>query len=61
MSPGRLEIIEIVKDEVYLWPDEDRSIHLKAVTKSGDPIELNGSEARQLAAALVKLAEQIGE
>ena len=55
------EMITIADDEVVLWADEDLAIHLKAVTRFGDPVELTGAEARALAAALVGLATQIGE
>jgi hypothetical protein len=40
---------------------EQEAIHLKAVDKYGDPLELTGREARTLAQRLVRLAEMIGE
>jgi len=45
-------------DDVYLWLEQGTSVHIKAVTQSGDPVELNSAEARQLATALMDLADQ---
>jgi hypothetical protein len=45
--------------EIALWTDDDRSIHIKAVTSFGDPVELNAEEARELAEALVRLASAV--
>ncbi len=38
----------------------DGAIHLKAVTKFGDPVELTTEEARDLAELLMALAREIG-
>ena len=45
--------------EVYLWVEQESSIHIKAVTEYGDPVELTEEEARQLAEILRKLAKEI--
>jgi hypothetical protein len=47
--------------EVRVWTVHDLAIHIRAVSKEGDPVELNGAEARGLAEILVRLADQIGE
>jgi hypothetical protein len=39
------------------WAEAGSSVMLKAVTKSGDPVELSAGEARGLANALLKAAD----
>lgn len=51
---------QFIADEVRVWIEQEASIHLRAVTVEGDPVELTGLEARELAAALLRMAEQIG-
>jgi hypothetical protein len=51
--------IEIV-DDVRVWRDGG-SVHLKAVTASGDPTDLSGDEARRIAHRLLKLADEADE
>jgi hypothetical protein len=46
-------------DEARMWIEEDSSIHLKAVSTHGDPIELTAEEARQIANALLRLAAEL--
>jgi len=45
--------------EVAMWTADERSIHLKAISAHGDPVELNAEEARELAGELLRLASQI--
>ena len=42
--------------EIILWMEQESSIQLKAITAHGDPVELNATEARQLAQELLRLA-----
>jgi len=42
---------------VDAWIEQESSIHLKSVSKFGDPVELTAKEARILAENLNKLAE----
>lgn len=44
--------------ETGCWLD-DGAIHTKAVTSYGDPVELNSTEARLLARALVRFADEL--
>jgi len=44
-----------VKD-AFAWIEEQRAIHLKAVTPKGDAVVLTAAEVRTLAARLEKLA-----
>ncbi len=46
-------------DEAYMWIENGSSIHLKAVSPYGDPIELTADEAREIGEALLKLAAQL--
>jgi len=50
---------EFADGDVYFWIEQDSSIMLKAATKHGDPVELNAQEARKLAEALLKTAEEL--
>ena len=45
--------------EVRAWLEQDASIHLKAVTREGDPVELTGTEARRVAEELNRLADEL--
>ena len=45
--------------EVAMWTADERSIHLKAISAHGDPVELNAEEARELAGELLRLASAI--
>ena len=47
-----------IDDDVRVWLDPGGGITLKAVTKHGDPVELSASQARELAAALIRLADE---
>ena len=45
-------------DDVRVWLDESGGIAIKAVTSSGDPVELSSAEARLLADILNQLADE---
>ena len=45
--------------EAYLWIEQESSIHLRAVSAAGDPIELTANEARKIASALATLADEL--
>jgi hypothetical protein len=45
--------------EASVWIEQQTSIHLKAVSPQGDPIELTVEEARALASALLSLADEL--
>ena len=48
-----------IVDSVQAWLEQRASIHLKAVTAFGDPVELSSDEARMVAAALMRLADEL--
>lgn len=45
-------------DDVSVWIDPGGGITIKAVTTEGDPVELTPEQARQVAHALMELADQ---
>ena len=44
---------------VYLWVEQDTSIHIKATSDCGDPIELTADEANELGVILMNLSKSI--
>jgi hypothetical protein len=59
MDQEAQELYEV--DDVYLWLEQESSVHIKAVTSHGDPVELSPMEARRLAEILTKLADAADE
>jgi hypothetical protein len=59
MNNENTDIIKFSQGEVYLWPEQGSSIMLKAITKSGDPVELEPEEAKELGETLIRLAAKI--
>jgi hypothetical protein len=45
-------------DDVRVWLDDGGGISIKAVTSSGDPVELSSTQARLLANILNQLADK---
>jgi len=50
------EVMSIADGQITLWTADERSIHLKAISSHGDPVELSAEEARELARELLRLA-----
>jgi len=50
------EVLLFAERQIALWTDDERSIHIKAISTHGDPVELNAEEAKELAATLLRLA-----
>ena len=46
-------------DEVRVWAERDGPIMLRAVSASGDPVELNEEQARRIADALLSLVAMV--
>jgi hypothetical protein len=57
VSESRPEVTYLAGGDVYLWLEQESSVMLKAVTSSGDPVELEEEDARQLAAVLLRFAD----
>lgn len=49
-------LISLSDGEIKVWLEDERSIHLKAVTSFGDPVELSTEETKELADVLMRLA-----
>lgn len=47
--------------DVYVWIEQDSSVHIKAVTDHGDPVELTEDEAEELGNALISMSQQLRE
>ena len=54
MSPETIHEV----DDVRVWLDEAGGIAIKAITSSGDPVELSSTQARLLANVLNQLADE---
>jgi hypothetical protein len=52
MSGGRENSVELANGEVRIWIEQE-AVHIKAVDRYGDPVELSDVEVRQLADALL--------
>jgi hypothetical protein len=49
---------EVVRvKQAFAWIEQQRAIHLKAVTPKSEPVELTADEARRLAQQLTHLAD----
>lgn len=42
-----------------MWIEDDSSLHIKCITKQGDPVELNSEEVAELCETLQQLAKRI--
>lgn len=50
------EVITLSNGNIVMWIDGESSLHLKSITKFGDPVELNLEEVNELCEVLKKLA-----
>jgi hypothetical protein len=53
------ESLSLSGGEVNLWLSEDGTIHIKAITSFGDPVELSSEEAKTLADHLRRFANLV--
>jgi hypothetical protein len=58
MKKNKEEIFELSHGEVVAWVEPRAAVHLKCVTRQGDPVELNAEEVRSLCEALQRLARE---
>ncbi len=42
-----------IDDELMMWVEDENSIHIKAVSQYGDPVELTFDQAEELALRLL--------
>ena len=53
------KLVTMAQGDIYLWAEAGSSVMLKAVTTSGDPVEITAEEALELAEHLKRLAAQV--
>jgi hypothetical protein len=53
------EIQSFAEGDVYFWIEQGTSIQLKAVSAHKDPVELTADDAREIASALMKAANEL--
>ncbi|HEY3915235.1 MAG TPA: hypothetical protein VGN61_12175 [Verrucomicrobiae bacterium] len=59
MKDKNTSVVTFSQGDIYLWPEQESSIMIKAITKRGDPVELTPEEARELGETLMKMATKI--
>jgi hypothetical protein len=59
MNAEDKNVTKLSDGEIVICVDGDRSLHIKCVTKFGDPVELNFEEVKELCAVLEELAKII--
>jgi hypothetical protein len=59
MDENKNKVHKFSNGEIYFWVEQESSIMLKAVTSFGDPVELEGKEAIELAKALLEAVKKI--
>ena len=58
MSISKSDYFEWDNGDIRVWIEQESSIHIKAVTKTNDPVELSEEEALMLADVLRKFANK---
>jgi hypothetical protein len=53
------DLFELSNGDISMWIEQEASIHLRASTKYGDPVELSSEEARELAKKLMEFAQDV--
>jgi hypothetical protein len=53
------DVVSLSDGDISIWIDGESSVHIKSVTKFGDPVELNAHEVDELCEILKKMADQI--
>jgi hypothetical protein len=59
MNKAKEEIFELSHGEIVAWAEPGAAIHLKCVTRQGDPVELSAEEVKTLCEALRRLVREI--
>ena len=61
MNEAKDKVQSFSGGEVYFWIEQESSIHLKATSQYGDPVELTADEARDIAKGLNQVADQLDQ
>ena len=59
MKDENTKVVTFSQGDLCLWSEQESSIMIKALTKSGDPVELEPEEARDLGETLIRMAANI--
>ena len=59
MSAYSNDAITLSNGDIAFWIDDDASLHIKCITKTGDPVELNYEEVLELCQLLQQMIERI--
>ncbi len=57
--PEHSQVTSLFNDEISCWVDRESCIMLRAITKSGDPVELNVNMAERFVEILNKMIKAI--
>ena len=52
-----MNVVKLAGGAITVWVEQGTSIHLRAISNDGDPVELSVEEARELARELLRLAD----
>jgi hypothetical protein len=52
-------VIELADGDVRAWIEQGNAVHIKAVDRYGDPVELTARQAKELGEALLVLSAAI--
>ncbi|RQH01654.1 hypothetical protein [Paraburkholderia dinghuensis] len=58
-AENKKDYFESSDGTLRIWIEQESSIHIKATTKEGDPVELSESEALEIAEVLKDFASRI--
>ena len=51
-----VDIKRFADGDVFLWIEQESSVHIKTVSEHGDPVELTEDEAEELGKALISMS-----
>lgn len=56
-QPGMVQL-KLADGHLHAWVEQESSLHIKAITGAGDPVELSDGEVEKLIAFLQKYLER---
>lgn len=59
MNTDNRDIITLSNGDIVMWVEPGAALHIKCVTKHGDPVELGAEEVKELSAILKRLVMNI--
>jgi hypothetical protein len=58
MEPSNDEVVELGNGDIVMWVDSG-TLHLKCITRHGDPVELNADEGAEVLASLRRCLQRL--